>query len=70
MVTRPVSAERARLARDIAKIEKDLDHAMNMLSKAQRALVEAGAGISEMHQALHGIRKAVGERQHPGDGTE
>ena len=69
MVTRPVSAERARLARDIVRIEKDLDHAMNMLGKAQRALVEAGAGIAEMHQALHGISKTVGERQRLDDSS-
>jgi septal ring factor EnvC (AmiA/AmiB activator) len=69
-VTRPVSAERARLARDIAKIEKGLDHAMNMLGRTQRALVEAGAGIAGMHEALHSLKKAVDDRQQPDDATE
>lgn len=61
MMARPVSAERARLARDVAKVEKDLDQAMNLLGKTQRALVEAGAGISEMHRRLHLLKKQLGE---------
>lgn len=43
---------------------------MNMLGRTQRALVEAGAGIAGMHEALHGLKKAVDDRQQPDDGTE
>jgi hypothetical protein len=69
-VTRPASAERARLARDIARIEKGLDHAMAMLGRTQRALVEAGAGIAGMHEALHALKKAVDDRQQPDDDAD
>jgi hypothetical protein len=60
-VSKPVSADRARLAREIGKIERQLDQAMNLLGKTQRAMVEAGAGISAMHQALHGLKEQLGE---------
>ncbi len=68
-MTRPVSAERARLARDIARIEKDLDQTMNLLGRAQRALVEAGAGIAQMHQALHAMKKTAAEGHQQDDGS-
>ena len=51
------------------KIEKDLDHAMNLLGRTQKALVEAGAGIAGMHQALHSLKKVVDERPRPDDGA-
>lgn len=42
---------------------------MNLLGRAQRALVEAGAGIAEMHQALHAMKKTATEGQQPNDGS-
>ena len=43
---------------------------MNMLGRTQRALVEAGAGIAAMHEALHNLKKAVDDGQLPDDATE
>jgi len=51
-MAKPLSAEKARLARDIAKLERELDKAMNLLGKSQKALVDVGANIAEMHQSL------------------
>lgn len=45
--------------RDIAQAEKELDKALMLLSRTQRAMVDAGARIAELHASLLEIRRTV-----------
>ena len=46
------TTSRARLLRDIAKIERELDKAMNALARTQKAMLAIGEDITAMHQSL------------------
>ncbi|MGX7895690.1 hypothetical protein [Tsuneonella sp. HG222] len=59
----PGSTEKARLARDVAKLENELDKAMNLLGKTQRALVDVGTNIAAMHQSLLEMKGALGSEE-------
>jgi len=65
----PHSVERQRLVRDIALAEKELDRALMLLGRTQKAMVDAGARIAELHASLLEIRRTVeGPAKAPKDG--
>jgi hypothetical protein len=59
------SGDRLRLLRDIGQAEKELDKALALLDRTQRAMVDVGARIMELHATLHQMRRTL-ELPHPG----
>jgi hypothetical protein len=53
------SADRLRLVRDIARAEKELDKALILLGRTQRAMVDAGTCIADLHASLLEMRRVV-----------
>ncbi len=49
------------MLRDIAKVERELDKAMNALARTQRSVVTIGEDIAAMHRALLAMKAAIGE---------
>jgi hypothetical protein len=48
-----------RLLRDIGQAEKQLDKALALLDRTQRAMVDAGARIIELHATLLELRSTL-----------
>ncbi len=53
------SPDRLRLLRDIGLAEKELDKAMMLLDRTQRAMVEAGARIMSLHASMLEMRRML-----------
>ncbi len=58
-VSANVSPDRLRLLRDIGLAEKELDKAMMLLDRTQRAMVEAGASIMSLHASMLEMRRML-----------
>jgi hypothetical protein len=48
-----------RLLRDIGQAEKELDKALALLDRTQRAMVDVGARIIELHATLLEMRRTL-----------
>jgi hypothetical protein len=48
-----------RLLRDIGQAEKELDKALALLDRTQRAMVDVGARIIELHASLLALRRTL-----------
>lgn len=53
------SGDRSLMARDIALAEKELDKALMLLGRTQRAMVEAGTRIMDLHASLLEMKRIV-----------
>jgi len=54
-----VSPDRLRLLRDIGQAEKELDKAMMLLDRTQRAMVDAGTRIMALHASMLEMRRML-----------
>ena len=53
------SGDRLRLLRDIGQAEKELDKALGLLDRTQRAMVDVGTRIIELHATLLEMRRTL-----------